>query len=89
MSAAEATGPLATEPALSVGGITAAIAAVLALVAQVIDVSPATQAAILAAVAAVLPLVAAYVIRGKVYSPDTVKKLVRIGIDTGSRAEKT
>lgn len=80
-----ATGPLASEPALSVGGIIAAIATVLALVSQVIPVSPATQAAILAVVASVLPLVAAYVIRSKVYAPDTVKGLVAAGIEAGGR----
>lgn len=80
---ATATGRLATEPALSVGAVTAAIAAVLALVSQLVPISAATQAALLGVLATVLPIISARLIRDRVYSPATVQSLVRIAVDTG------
>jgi len=55
------------EPLVSVAGITAAVAAVLAvLVAFGLDLSEAQTAAILGAVAVLAPLVVALAVRGKV-----------------------
>jgi hypothetical protein len=65
-----------TEPAQIVGYITSAATAVIALlVAFGMDITKEQTAAILGVVAVVAPIVAALVIRSKVYAPASVEKI--------------
>lgn len=67
----------ASEPLLTVGGVTAAGAAVLSLlVAFGLPVSADQQTALLGLVAVLAPLVVAVLARGRVYSPATVADLL-------------
>ncbi|RGC68412.1 hypothetical protein C5N14_13580 [Micromonospora sp. MW-13] len=67
----------ATEPLFTVGGITAAVTAVLALLlAFGLPLSDAQQTAILGLVAVLAPLVVAAIARGRVYSPATVRAML-------------
>lgn len=69
--------PPPSEPALTVGTITAAVTAVLALiVAFGLNLTAGQSAAILGVVAVIAPLVSAYVTRGKVYSPASVFRMM-------------
>ncbi|MFF3853694.1 hypothetical protein [Micromonospora sp. NPDC002575] len=69
--------PAASEPLLTVGGVTAAGAAVLSLlVAFGLPVSDDQQTALLGLVAVLAPLVVAVLARGRVYSPATVADLL-------------
>lgn len=66
-----------SEPLWTVGGITAAVTAVLALaVAFGLDLSTEQEAAILGVVAVVAPLIVTVIGRGRVYSPATVARLL-------------
>jgi len=66
-----------TEPLISVGTLTAfAVAVVAALVAFGIDLDDDKQAAILGVVGVVAPLIVMAVGRSKVFSPDTVRRMV-------------
>lgn len=68
---------LRTEPARLIGGIVAAVAAVVGLlVAFGVPVTDDQKEAILLVVSTVGPLVAGLVIRERVYAPATVKQLV-------------
>src|SRR5690606_36934868 len=68
---------MATEPATIVGTITAAATAIIALlVAFGLDLSDEQQQAILGVVAVAAPVIAAVVIRGKVYAPKTAQEVV-------------
>jgi hypothetical protein len=68
--------PSSSEPALVVGAVTAAVTAVLALLASFGLGLTAEQAAAVTGVAAVLaPLVSGWVTRSRVYSPASVAKL--------------
>ncbi len=70
-------GEQATEPATKMGFAGGGGAAVLALlVAFYVPVTPGQQAAIIGAIAALAPLVTALVIRGKVWSPESVRLLL-------------
>lgn len=65
-----------SEPLLSVGTITAAVTAVIALLtAYGLPVSDGQQTAILGVVAVAAPLVVAALARGRVWSPATVARL--------------
>ena len=67
-----------TEPLFTVGSITAAVTAVLALlVAFGLDLSGDQKQAILGVVAVAAPIIVAAVARRKVYSPATVARLLR------------
>lgn len=67
-----------TEPLVTVGSLTAAATALLALlVAFGLDLSADQQSAILGVVAVVAPIVVAVVGRRRVYSPATVARLLR------------
>jgi hypothetical protein len=67
-----------TEPLVSVGTITAAGAALLALVAAFgLRLNDDQQAAVLGILAVVAPIIVAWWGRRKVYSPSTVAKLLR------------
>lgn len=69
--------PASSEPALAVGAVTAAVTAVLALLASFGLGLTAEQAAAVTGVAAVVaPFVSAWFTRGRVYSPATVAKLM-------------
>lgn len=71
-----------SEPARIIGLITGGVTAVIALlVAFGVDLTDEQQAAILGLVAAVAPVVAGYIIRNKVYAPDTVAKIRRSAYD--------
>ncbi|MCX4474802.1 hypothetical protein OOK41_31575 [Micromonospora sp. NBC_01655] len=66
----------ATEPLVTVGVLTAAVTAVLALlVAFGLPISDAQQTAILGVVAVLAPLVVSLVGRGRVWSPATVARV--------------
>lgn len=68
----------ASEPLLTVGSITAGVAALIALVTAFgLDLSVEQQTAILGVVAVLAPLVVAAVGRSRVYSPATVSRLLR------------
>jgi hypothetical protein len=70
--------PGASEPLWSVGSITAAVTAIIALLAAFgLDISDDQQSAILGVVAVAAPLVVAALSRGRVYSPATVARLLR------------
>ncbi|NBE80298.1 hypothetical protein [Micromonospora rubida] len=65
-----------SEPLLSVGTITAAVTAVIALLtAYGLPVSDGQQSAILGVVAVLAPLVVAAIARGRVWSPATVARV--------------
>lgn len=67
----------ASEPLVTVGTITAAVTAVLAmLIAFGLPVSDDQQTAILGVVAVAAPLVVAAIARGRVYAPATVSRLL-------------
>lgn len=67
-----------TEPLWTVGGITAAVTAILALfVAFGLELSEEQKAAILGVVAVAAPLIVSMVGRGRVYAPATVFRLLR------------
>lgn len=69
------TGAMKTEPVISVGSITAAVTAVIALlVAYGFDISGDQQTAILGIVAVLAPMIAMAFTRGKVYSPASAQK---------------
>lgn len=86
-AAAEATGPMATEPARVVGLVTGVVTSVVALlVALGIDISPELTTAILGLLATLGPIVAGFVIRSKVYSPETVREMVKRSVVVGLRA---
>ncbi|SCL21527.1 hypothetical protein [Micromonospora inyonensis] len=66
-----------TEPLWTVGGITAAVTATLALlVAFGLEVTDEQETAILGVVAVVAPLIVTAVARGRVYAPATVARLL-------------
>lgn len=70
--------PDSTEPLWSVGGVTAAVTALLAAgTAFGAPLTAGQQTAILGLVAVLAPLVVALVGRGRVYAPATVERLVR------------
>ncbi|WFE28058.1 hypothetical protein O7623_02300 [Solwaraspora sp. WMMD791] len=70
--------PDSSEPLWSVGGVTAVVTAVLAVVTAFgLPLTDAQQAAILGLVAVVAPLVVALIGRTRVYAPATVERLVR------------
>lgn len=65
------------EPALTVGMVLSAVTALLSLLVAVgLPVSGRVQAAILAVIATVAPIVTALWARGRVYSPQTVARLL-------------
>ncbi len=69
--------PASSEPALAVGAVTAAMSAVLALLASFGFGLTAQQTTAVTGVAAVVaPLISAWFTRGRVYSPATVAKLL-------------
>lgn len=79
---------MATEPATIVGTITAAATAVIALlVAFGMDLTDEQQQAILGVVAVAAPVIAAVVIRGKVYAPKTAQEVVNDAAETGVAAD--
>lgn len=66
------------EPLVTVGSLVAAAVAVLALLVSLgADIDDDRQTAILGVVAVIAPLVVALVGRGKVFSPDSVRRLVQ------------
>lgn len=70
--------PDSTEPLVTVGSLTAAATALLALLVAIgLDLSADQQSAILGVVAVVAPIVVAVVGRRRVYSPATVARLLR------------
>ncbi len=70
--------PTSAEPALSVGAITAAVGAVLGLVVAFgLKLTPEQTAAILGVTTVLAPLVSAWFTRGRVYSPQSVARLMR------------
>lgn len=67
-----------TEPARIIGLVSAAVASILALlIAFGVGLSEEQVAAVLGVIAGAGPLVTALVIRGKVYAPATVKRIVK------------
>ncbi|ROO51089.1 hypothetical protein EDC02_5953 [Micromonospora sp. Llam0] len=67
-----------SEPLWSVGGITAVVAAFVALVTAFgLDLSPEQQTAILGVAAVLAPLAVALIGRSRVFSPATVAELTR------------
>lgn len=81
-------GAMASEPATIVGTITAAATAVIALlVAFGMDLTDEQQQAILGVVAVAAPVIAAVVIRGKVYAPKTAQEVVNDAAETGVAAD--
>lgn len=78
------TGITATEPALSVGTITAAVTAVIGLlVAFGIDLTQDQQVAILGMAAVIAPAIVAIITRAKVYSPASTQKISNDSALTG------
>ena len=78
------TDPMSSEPARIVGIVTAIVAAVIGtLVAFGVDLSDEQQKAILTLVAAVAPVIAAFVIREKVYSPKTAQEEINKAAASG------
>ncbi len=68
------------EAAVTVGGVTAAVAAVIALlVAFGVDLTQDQQVAILGVVGVLAPIAVGLVTRGQVFSKDTVSKLTGRG----------
>lgn len=73
-----------TEPLITVGSITAVIAAALLLAKSFgIPVSDDQQQALVGFVAVAAPLVVAFVGRGLVFSPSTTQRLVNDAAQTG------
>ncbi|MFI1195523.1 hypothetical protein ACH4T9_20010 [Micromonospora sp. NPDC020750] len=67
----------AAEPLFTVGGITAGVTALIALVVSFgLSLTTAQQTAILGVAAVLAPLIVAAVARGRVYSPATVRALL-------------
>lgn len=65
-----------TEPLITIGSITGIVAAVIALlVAFNVSITEAQTTAILGVVAVVAPFIVAFVGRGKVFAPATVKRI--------------
>lgn len=78
------TGVTKTEPAISIGSITAAITAVLALlVAYGVDISQEQQVAILGVAAVVAPVVVGIITRFNVYSPASAQRAANEAAATG------
>ncbi|MFV2087073.1 hypothetical protein [Micromonospora sp. LOL_021] len=70
--------PRSTEPLWSVGGVTAAVTALLGVVTAFgLPLTEAQQAAVLGLAAVVAPLIVALVGRARVYAPATVERLIR------------
>ena len=68
--------PASTEPALTVGAVTAVVGAALSLAVSFgLDLSPERAAAVMAVTTVLAPLVSAWFTRSRVYSPATVAKL--------------
>lgn len=83
-SPAFATGHMATEPARVLGLLSTAVASVLALLVVFgVNLTEGQVAGILGVIAGVGPLVTAFLIRGKVYSPASVRRLVKHGVEVG------
>lgn len=79
---------MSTEPATIVGSITAAATAIIALlVAFGMDLTQDQQNAILGVVAVAAPVIAAVIIRGKVYAPKTVQEQVNAAAVSGEAAD--
>lgn len=79
---------MSTEPATIVGSITAAATAIIALlVAFGMDLTQDQQNAILGVVAVAAPVIAAVIIRGKVYAPKTVQEQVNAAAVTGEATD--
>ncbi len=77
MSNAPIPNPNSGEPALAVGGVTAVVGAVLALlVAFGLNLTAAQTAAVLGATTALAPLASGWFTRGRVYSPQTVARML-------------
>jgi uncharacterized RDD family membrane protein YckC len=75
-------GPQPQEPLLTVGFVVPAATAVLYLLVQFsVPLTNGQQAAILGALAALLPIVTAAIGRRRVYSPESVRLLLRSKID--------
>ena len=67
-----------TEPLFTVGSVTAAAAAALALIAAFgLDLTEDQKTAVLGIVAVAAPFIVAWIGRRRVYSPATVAKLLR------------
>lgn len=78
MSENPAPNPDSGEPALTVGGVSAAVGAVLTLlIAFGVDLTETQTKAILGVVLVAGPLVVAAITRAKVYAPATVARLLR------------
>jgi hypothetical protein len=79
MSSTDVPGPDApSEPLITVGSITSAVTAVIALVVSFgLHVTNDQQSAVLGVIAVVAPFLVALVGRGKVFSPASVRKLLR------------
>lgn len=70
--------PGSTEPLWSLGGVTAAVTALLAAVTAFgVPLTETQQTAILGLAAVVAPLAVALIGRSRVYAPATVERLVR------------
>jgi hypothetical protein len=70
-------GKPSAEPALAVGAVTAAVGAILALlVAFGLDLTTEQTTAVLGAATFLAPLVSAWFTRSRVYSPQTVARLL-------------
>lgn len=77
-------GAMAKEPSAIIGAITAAVSAIISLlVAFGLDLSPDQQAAILTVIATVGSLVVGFVVRGQVYSPNSVERITKEAAATG------
>lgn len=75
---------MATEPARVLGLLSTAVASVLALLVVFgVNLTESQVAGILGVIAGVGPLVTAFLIRGKVYSPASVRRLVKHGVEVG------
>jgi hypothetical protein len=69
--------PTSSEPALAVGTITAVVGAVLALaVAFGLSLTPAQSAAVLGVTTVLAPLISAWFTRSRVYSPQSVARML-------------
>ena len=74
--------PNSSEPALSVGVVTALVGAALALVASFgLDLTPAQTTAILSFTTIVAPLTSAWFTRSRVYSPAAVAEMRHDGAE--------
>lgn len=74
------TGPLSTEPVITLTAIYGVVGALLALlIAFGINIDPDKRDAILGVIGVVFPIVAALHIRSIVFSPHTVNKIEQVG----------